>query len=266
MIKKITLPQTDCQFSALALGTVKFGRDQSVKYPGQFSLPSDKDLVKLLDLCIELGISSFDTAPAYGLAEERLGKLLMGKRQYFEIITKAGENYNNDSDESHYDYSVKGLNAQLEQSLRHLKTDYIDCWMLHSNGDDVSNLNDDVIQCLLDAKQAGKVKSVGLSGKTVEGGKLALNYLDTIMMTRNLQYQEEDSLLEIAAQKNKKVFLKKIFNSGWIVNNNTDKSIAMQKTFQHCFNHPAICSAVLGTINPKHLIENVDAYHLFVNA
>ncbi|MCK5880820.1 MAG: aldo/keto reductase [Sinobacterium sp.] len=265
MIDKIALPNTNCHFSALSLGTVKFGRDQSVKYPGQFTLPTDEDLRNLLDDCIELGISTFDTAPAYGFAEERLGKLLSGKRQQFEIITKAGESYSNKSDKSYYDFSVSALQQQLDQSLRHLKTDYLDCWMLHSNGDDVKNLNDDVIQCLLDAKQSGKVKSVGMSGKTVDGGTLALEHLDTIMMTRNLQYQDEDSLLAVAARLNKKVFLKKIFNSGWIVNTETNKAQAMQKTFQHCFNSPQICSAVLGTINPKHLVENVEAWQTSQN-
>lgn len=270
MIDKIALPHTSCSFSALSLGTVKFGRDASVKYPQQFTLPADTELQYLLAQCIELGITTFDTAPAYGLAEERLGQMLnaqfiAGQRHKIEIISKAGESYSNKQDKSYYNYSVEALNQQLDHSLQLLNTDYLDCWMLHSNGEDVKNLSDEVIQCLLDAKQAGKVKSVGLSGKTVDGGIRALTYLDTLMMTRNLQYQEEDSLLAVAEQLNKKVFLKKIFNSGWIVNTDNDtqtmnKADAMQQTFQHCFNSPQICSAVLGTINPKHLIENVNAW------
>ena len=261
MINKIQLPQTECSFSALSLGTVKFGRNQSVKYPQQFSMPSDQDLTNLLAVCLELGISTFDTAPAYGIAEERLGKLLKGQRQQFEIISKAGESYCPTSNSSKYDFSIKALNTQLEQSLRLLNTDYLDCWMLHSNGNDVANLSDEVIQCLLDARQAGKVKSVGLSGKTVAGGEIALRYFDTLMMTRNLQYQEEDSLLELAQILDKKVFLKKIFNSGWIVEQaKLDKQQAMFDTFNHCFNSPQVCSAIIGTINPTHLKENVAAW------
>ena len=265
MIPANQLPNTDCKLSALSLGTVKFGRNQSVKYPSQFNLPSDQDLANLLSLCQDLGISSFDTAPAYGMAEERLGKLLQGKRQQCQIISKAGELYDAKKDTSDYDYSSKSLERQLDNSLRLLKTDYLDCWLLHSDGNDISNLTDEIIYCLQRAKQAGKVLSTGLSGKTVDGGKLALEHLDTIMMTSSLSYHDEDDLFKFAQQQGKKVLLKKIYNSGWIVDQSqeTNKQEILEKTYQHLFNtvgEHSVASAVVGTINPQHLKENVAAF------
>ncbi len=262
MIIKKQLSHTDLSISELSLGTVKFGRNQSVKYPSSFDLPSDDALKNLLSLSCELGITTLDTAPAYGYAEQRLGKLLKGQRQSFEIISKAGELYDSKHDQSIYNYSTKSLEAQLDHSLRTLNTDYLDVWLLHSNGDDVKNLSDEVIHCFHKAKQAGKVRAIGLSGKTVDGGKLALEHLDTIMMTSNLDFDDEDSLFDLAQSLGKGVLLKKIFNSGWVVNSKdaTEKRSRMIQTFEHCFKHSSTASAIIGSINPQHIQDNVSAF------
>ena len=262
-IPKHRISATECTLSALSLGTVKFGRNQSVKYPSEFDLPSDQALFDLLGQCRDLGLTSLDTAPAYGMAEQRLGKLLKGQRKDFEIISKAGEHYHSQSQQSTYDFSAKALNQQLEQSLRTLQTDYLDCWLLHSNGDDMQNLSDEVIHCMQQAKQAGKVLSVGLSGKTVAGGKYALTHLDTIMMTASLNYHDEDELFELASANAKHVVLKKIFDSGWMMQteSDTEKQRLLIESFAYLFAKPAVASAVIGTINPRHLLQNVQAFN-----
>jgi len=75
-MKKRPIALTDVELSSLTLGTVKFGRNQSVKYPGSFDLPRDKEITTLLSQAQEQGITTLDTAPAYGISEERLGALL----------------------------------------------------------------------------------------------------------------------------------------------------------------------------------------------
>ena len=75
-----TLGSTGMSLSPLGLGTVKFGRNQGVKYPSHFDLPSDQQIRNLLAQAQDLGINLLDTAPAYGISEERLGPLLAGQR------------------------------------------------------------------------------------------------------------------------------------------------------------------------------------------
>ena len=87
-----TLGSTDMEVSPLGLGTVKFGRNQGVKYPHAFALPSDGEIRNLLDLAWDLGINLLDTAPAYGSSEERLGQLLDHSQDWI-IVTKVGENF-----------------------------------------------------------------------------------------------------------------------------------------------------------------------------
>lgn len=258
-MKKRHIGETDVALSMLSLGTVKLGRNQSVKYPTAFDLPSDDDASFLLDIARHAGISTLDTAPAYGYAEERIGKLLKGQRQHWQIITKAGEKFSAESNESNYDFSPKGLRKSLENSLRQLQTDYIDCWMIHSDGNDIERLNDDIILCLQKAKQEGLVRSIGMSTKTVEGGEYALHHLDCIMMTASLENTVETALFSTALQLKKSVILKKIYDSGWALTSD-NKTDIMRNTMHQFFHHDAVCSAIIGTINPTHLQENITAF------
>jgi aryl-alcohol dehydrogenase-like predicted oxidoreductase len=255
-----TLGSSGVELSALSLGTVKIGRNQGVKYPTAFDLPSDTAIKNLLAYALELGVTTLDTAPAYGISEQRLGQLL-SHRQHYQIISKAGEIYDAASAQSRYDFSAKHLKSSLENSLRTLKTDYLDVWLLHSDGNDLVNLTDEAIQTLLDAKQHGWVRSVGASTKTVDGGAYALQQLDCIMMAASLKHTEETALFDIAKQQQKGLILKKIYDSGWALNSD-NKAQIMQATLRQLFQHPAVCSAVIGTSNPVHLQESIDAWQM----
>src|SRR3990167_1121694 len=94
-MKKMQLGNTGMQVSALGLGTVKFGRNQQVKYPEAFVLPSDQEILNLLACAQDLGINLLDTAPSYGSSEERLGRLLKGQRKNWILSTKVGEEFVN---------------------------------------------------------------------------------------------------------------------------------------------------------------------------
>ena len=87
------LGNTGIQVSPLGLGTVKIGRDQGLKYPNRFKLPSDREIRALFEEARTLGINFIDTAPAYGTSEEKIGKLLPDRQEWI-IGTKVGEEFN----------------------------------------------------------------------------------------------------------------------------------------------------------------------------
>src|SRR5579871_352138 len=111
MIKKVELGDTGMIVSQIGLGTVKFGRNQKINYPEAFALPSDKEILTLLDCARELGINLLDTAPAYGTSEERLGKLLQNKRQDWVLCTKVGEEFI--EGESRFDFSSESIHKSI---------------------------------------------------------------------------------------------------------------------------------------------------------
>lgn len=248
------IPSTDIQMSALGLGTVKFGRNQQVKYPKPFDLPSDAAILELLELAQELGINYLDTAPAYGTSEKRIGKLLVGQRENWVIGTKAGEFFENGK--SRFDFSAKVIIASIENSLRDLKTDYLDLVFIHSDGNDVDLLkNTGALEALQALKIQQKIKAIGISSKTAEGGTLALEMgCDVVMLMYHPYYLEELPVIEKAAELNKSIFVKKALASGHL--DLLEEKKPVEQTLEFIFEKAAVKSVVVGTINVEHLREN----------
>jgi aryl-alcohol dehydrogenase-like predicted oxidoreductase len=249
------LHSTDLTVSSLGLGTVKFGRNQQVKYPSAFDLPTDEAILSLLDLARAEGINLLDTAPAYGTSEERLGQLLGSRRDEWIIVSKAGEDFIDG--QSHFDFSPPAITASVERTLSRLRTDRVECVLLHSDGNDLEVLDHSgAVEVLYALKEEGKIRAVGISTKTVEGGLRAVALgLDVVMATYNPWFRDEEPILDAAAQAGTSVFLKKALGSGWFGGEIPPEN-PVATAFDFVFNHPATTAAIVGTINPKHLREN----------
>lgn len=248
------LGSTGLTISPLGLGTVKLGRDQGVKYPNGFSIPDDKQARELLALARELGINLIDTAPAYGISEERLGPLLAGQRNEWVIVSKVGEEFENGR--SRFDFSAEHTRFSVERSLKRLRTDRIELMLVHSDGNDLDILtNSDVYQTLAELKQEGKILAFGLSGKTVEGGLLALEQGDCAMVTYNLNEKAERPVIDYAAAHGKGILIKKALASGHACLKPGEDPV--RSSFELLFSHPGVSGAIVGTINTGHLRDNV---------
>lgn len=257
MLPQSQLGNTDLLISRLGLGTVKFGRNRNVKYPQAFELPSDAEARQLLNLARDLGINLLDTAASYGASEERLGELLRGERKEWVIASKAGETY--DGYESHFDFSPAALRKSLDNSLRHLRTDYLDILLIHSDGNDTDIIHrDQALHTLAQFKREGWIRAFGMSTKTVEGGLLCTQEADLIMTTYDPEQEGDRHLLDECAKKNVGVLLKKIFNSGNLLDQAQTKSriATIEQQMQVIFGHKATNSAIIGTLNCQHLRDN----------
>lgn len=251
---------TGVNVSAIGFGTVKIGRDQGVKYPSSFTIPDDNSVRHLLRICRKRGINLLDTAPAYGRSEERLGALLApGERQDWVISSKAGETFDQRTGQSIFDFSEAAIIASVERSLRRLKTDYLDIVMIHSDGNDLKIIEQDrALNTLEKLKQQGKIRATGMSTKTIAGGIAALQQSDCAMVTYNLAHQEELPVIEFAREHQRGIFVKKAFASGHF--NGAEYADPILASLQLIFAQANINSAVIGTINPKNLISNLDKY------
>ena len=248
-MEKVKLGQTGLTVSRLGLGTVKFGRNQGVKYPNGFDIPDEKFLAEFLDTAKSLGINMLDTAPSYGQSEERLGRLLKGQRQDWVFIGKAGEEFEDGA--SSYNFTADHFKYSLERSLKRLNTDYLDALLIHSDGRDMEILSDEnLINTLHGFKEQKLVRAVGASTKTVAGGIMALELLDMVMATYNPDYKDEKAVLDYALKNNKGLILKKALSSG----HNTD----IEKAMRFAFDHKGVNAIIIGTINPEHLRQNAE--------
>jgi len=244
---------TGIRVSPLGLGTVKFGRNEQVKYPRAFRLPDDGQIRSLLALAADLGINLLDTAPAYGSSMERLGKLLPGPRERWVIVSKAGEFF--DHDRSRFDFGFDTTVRTVEQSLRTLNTDYLDAVLIHSDGDDLRILEQEpVLDALRSLKERGLIRAHGMSGKTVEGGLRTVAEMDVVMATCNPAYRDEIPVLQAAAHLGKGVLIKKGLQSGHV-----SGPQGVREAMGFIFSQPGVSGLIVGTINPEHLRANVAA-------
>ncbi|HEV8494830.1 MAG TPA: aldo/keto reductase, partial [Candidatus Angelobacter sp.] len=180
MMPRKRLGRTDIEVSTFGLGTVKFGRTQSLKYPETFNLPSDEQIRALLGCARDMGVNFLDTAPSYGYSEERLGDLLWKERKDWVISTKVGEEFEaskfSDEGVSHFDFSANHTRMSVERSLRRLRTDYLDLVLIHSDGNDLEVLqNTGALHTLQQLKQEGWIRALGISSKTLAGGLAAVD-------------------------------------------------------------------------------------------
>ncbi|GAB4289507.1 MAG: aldo/keto reductase [Methylophaga sp.] len=257
LTQRKAIADTGVTVSPLGLGTVKLGRDKAVKYPAGFKIPDDKQALDLLALAWDLGINLIDTAPAYGNSEHRLGQLLPQLPRDWIITTKAGEYFDTQSGQSHFDFSPASITRSIENSLKTLRREVLDIVLIHSNGNDTQIIEQDgALDTLKDLKRRGLIRAIGMSTKTVEGGLLALQHADLAMVMHNLQYQEEKAVLDEAAKAHKGIFIKKALGSGHMPQQTSTGDI-VQANFDFIFREPAVSSVIIGTINPQHLTDNV---------
>lgn len=140
---------TGIEVSLLGFGAGHIGNDNR----------DEKDIEWFLNEILDLGINLVDTARAYGLSEQRIGKFISHRRKEFILSTKVGYDV-----EWKPDWTYDSVSGGVDQALKILKTDYIDIVHLHSCSKEILE-NGDVILALEHAKQAGKIRIMAYSGE-----------------------------------------------------------------------------------------------------
>ena len=234
------------QLSPIGFGAFKIGRNQGVKYPSVYDLPDMRTVEKLLNGLLDMGINYIDTAPAYGVSEERIGLSIAHRRREYLISTKVGEIF--EDGVSTYDFSTAAVRKSVQRSLKRLRTDVLDCVFIHSDGDDVRILEQtDVAPTLLALRDEGCIREIGLSGYTAAGFRAALSFCGAIMVTYHQEDRSLEPLLTEAADRGVAVVVKKGLGSGRL---KADEAIPF------VFGSPAVTSLLIGTLDLKHMREN----------
>lgn len=251
------LGRTGLLVSPVGMGTVKIGRNEGVKYPRPFDLPDDHAVVALLDSALACGVNLIDTAPAYGTSEERLGQLLPAPRDQWVIVTKCGEQF--ERGRSTFDFSAAATRASVERSLRRLGTEYLDVVLIHSDGRDEAILREEgALEELIRLRESGLIRAVGISTKTPEGGRLAVQLCDVVMITLNPRTTADAPVAAAAEQAGVGVLVKKVLLSGHLGGSELGAD-PVQACMDHVLKAPGVHSAIIGTLNIEHLRQAVTA-------
>lgn len=176
---------------ALTLGTATFGGgNEFFKAFGGTELAG---ATRLVDLCLDSGLTLFDSADIYsdGIAEEMLGQALKGRRNRALISTKA--TYRAGTGPNDVGSSRIHLIEAVEKSLRRLGTDYIDLFQLH--GFDAQTPVEETLRTLDNLVTAGKLRYIGCSNFSGWHLMKSLAVADRYGWTRYVAHQAHYSLV-----------------------------------------------------------------------
>lgn len=241
------LGNTGLHVTRIGFGAFKIGRNQKTKYPAAYDLPDEPAVERLLNEVLDLGINYIDTAPAYGLSEERIGRFLAHRRDEFVLSTKVGETF--EHGESTYDFSGKAVRRSVERSLARLQTEVLDVVFVHSDGNDLAIQDKtDCVPVLLDLKAAGTIRAVGFSGKTAAGAERALEWADVLMVEYHRDDASHADVMSAAERRGLGVVVKKGLASGRL-----DPGDAIRFVLRN----PSVSSLVIGGLNLENVRSNL---------
>ncbi|MBF7114008.1 aldo/keto reductase [Pediococcus pentosaceus] len=160
MLNQIKIGKSAVETTTLGLGTNKVGGHNL------FEGLEDQDGYEVVRTALDSNIKLLDTAYAYGYgrSEEIIGDVIKDyDRSNITIATKAAQDVNHDYKPNN---NPEFLTQQIDHALKRLKTDYIDIFYIHFP-DETTN-KAEAIEALVKARDAGKIKAIGVSNFSLE--------------------------------------------------------------------------------------------------
>ncbi|MDD3243669.1 MAG: aldo/keto reductase [Eubacteriales bacterium] len=161
-----------------------------------------QDSIRAIRAMLDEGVNFIDTAPVYGMgySEEVVGDAIAGlDRSKLYLATKAGFVWDENKENLERDVSGKSIREQIEDSLRRLKTDYIDLYLVHKP-DFKGTPDEDTMSAMMELKASGKVRHVGVSNYSVEKMESSLRYgeIEVVQPPYSMVDRSEQAVLEFA--------------------------------------------------------------------
>lgn len=228
----VTLGKTGLKISRLGFGGIPIQRVDAAATR------------KLVAMMAEKGINYIDTARGYTVSESFLGEALEGYRDKFILATKSMAR------------DKEGMAADIETSLKNLRTDYIDIYQIHNPS--LEQLEQvlapgGALEALLEAKEAGKIGHIGLTGHSIELFEKAVTFpwVETFMFPYNIVETQGEELIHKCAENNIGFIVMKPLAGGAI----EDANLALRFI---CAN-PDVSVVIPGMYDVKEIDMNLEA-------
>jgi L-galactose dehydrogenase len=242
-------------------------------------------------LAVDRGINFFDVSPYYGLtlAETRLGEALEGRREKVVLATKCGR-YGSDQ----FDFSAATITARLEDSLKRLRTDYVDLLQAHDvEFGDVRQVVEETVPAMRRLQEQGKVRYVGITGYSLKNlteiaGQVKVdsilsycryNLLITDMEAKLVPFAKKHGIGVINASPLHMGIITERGAPDWhpspqAVRDAGQKIVAICKArgldapevaLRFCLNQPDVASTLVGLSSREHVERNLKALEMKVD-
>ena len=248
----------------------------------------DEDAGRLLNAVLDGGINLIDTSPDYGGSEELIGRHIGHRRDEFFLASKCGcpiELPTNVPPPYPHDYSPANVRADVEQSLRRLRTDRLDLIQVHMSPSKATLEENHTVETLTALQDQGKIRFIGMSGILPNLPEhIAMNVFDVFQIPYSAVQRDHEDLITAAAagagtlirggaargaaseEKNWRAGpLSQASGLGqrnWVSSGIEDliKDAGltnMEFMLRFTLSHPGLSSTIVGTANPAHLAANI---------
>jgi myo-inositol catabolism protein IolS len=290
------LGRTDMEVSRITYGAMELGGGNAFSGGStRWELRPEEDNIRLLRQAFDNGVNSFDTAELYGAGRSEfiVGKALADVRKQCVIATKVSAHH----------LRPREIRTALWQSMFRLNTDYIDLYYIHTPSDEIPI--EDSMGELMKLKEEGVIRAIGVSNFSLTQLKKAMEYgrVDAIQPEYHmLQRKIEDDLLGYCVANDisimsynslAKGILTGIFHKGREVTDfrkerplfqpenllktadlihlieeiAADKEASLsQIAIGWLLHQQGLTSAIVGTQNEKHFLENLRAVDIELTA
>jgi predicted aldo/keto reductase-like oxidoreductase len=212
----------------------------------------EAEAVAVIQRALQQGVNYFETAPAYAGSIDYYGLALGDHRTEIFLASKT------------HDRSYDGSLRLLDDSLRRLRTDYLDLWQLHDlrSQDDLSRIfgKGGAMKALVQARTEGRVRHLGITGHHDPAILLAAMQdfdFDTVLIPLNAADVHRlsfcDTVLAEGARRNMGIVGMKSTAQGELLKNGT---VTMEEAMGYVLSMPAVSTLIIGCKTPGEVDEN----------
>jgi aryl-alcohol dehydrogenase-like predicted oxidoreductase len=250
---------------------------------------ADDDAGRLLNAVLDSGINLIDTSPDYGRSEELIGSHIGHRREEFFLASKCGCPLEVPADARPpyaHDYSPGNVRADVEQSLRRLRTDRLDLVQVHMSPSKATLEENRTVQTLKDLQAEGKVRFIGMSGILPNlPDHIAMGVFDVFQIPYSAVQRDHEEFITDAADAGAGTFIRggaargaAAEDKNWRIGplsqdpgvgqrNWETSGVAdllseaglsnMEFILRFTLSHPGLSTTIVGTSNPAHLASNI---------
>jgi aryl-alcohol dehydrogenase-like predicted oxidoreductase len=242
---------------------------------------SETQAETILGAVLHAGINYIDTSIDYGLSEERIGRYIGHRRDEYYLASKCGCVVGAPpaprGERSPHVFTRDNVIAGVEQSLKRMKTDYLDLVQFHISPSRQTLEENGALDALLELQAAGKVRFIGMSGTFPNlQDHIAMGVFDVFQIPYSAVEREHEDAISRAAEAGAGIVVRGGAAKGapsegkqaglqWDRWQNArlddllDGMSPVTFVLRFTFSHPDMHTTIVGTVNPAHLQANVAA-------
>ncbi len=259
-LPKRTLGRTGLRVTQLGYGAMELrgaphGRDVT-----------DEQAEAILRSVLDSGINYIDTSIDYGLSEERIGRFLGRRRSEFFLASKCGcplqQVAQSSPGPAPHVFTRDNVVAGVEQSLRRLRTDYLDVVQFHISPSRQTLEQEGGLDALLGLQGQGKVRFIGMSGTLPNlPEQIQMGVFDVFQIPYSAVQPEHEALISQAAAAGAGTVIRggaaKGTWNGAELDDLTDGASPTEFILRYTLSHPDLHTTIVGTLDPTHLQANI---------